>query len=88
MIKTKQEEIREGMEHILKMKEMTKVTRDAILEYQLKFLKSEGVVLKVGGETFASICGYCESLDTCREEHSECDKFRLSTGLTAYEELI
>ena len=43
---TKQEKIREGMEHILKVKEMTKVTRDAILEYQLKFLKSEGMVLK------------------------------------------
>lgn len=40
---TKQEKIREGMETILRMKEMTKVTRDAILEFQLKFLKSEGV---------------------------------------------
>ena len=43
---TRQEKIWKGMEHILKIKEMKKATRDAILEQQLKYLKSEGMVLK------------------------------------------
>ena len=42
----RQQRIREGMERILKIKEMTKATRDTILEMQLKFLKSEGMVLR------------------------------------------
>ena len=43
---TRQEKIWKGMEHILKIKEMKKATRDAILEQQFRYLKSEGMVLK------------------------------------------
>ncbi len=35
-----------GMERILKIKEMKKATRDAILEQQFRYLKSQGMVLK------------------------------------------
>ncbi|KKM70638.1 hypothetical protein LCGC14_1438680 [marine sediment metagenome] len=45
---TNQERIWKGMEHILKIKEMKKATRDAILEQQFRYLKSEGVKF-VGG---------------------------------------
>ncbi len=47
---TRQEKIWKGMEHILKIKEMKKATRDAILEQQFRYLKSEGMVLKVKRE--------------------------------------
>ncbi len=80
---TRQEKIRKGMEAILRMKEMTKVTRDAILEQQLKFLKSEGMVLKVEGE-LPSITNNKGEFKTALEYKKDIIK----ADLTAYEEMM
>ncbi len=51
-------------------------------------LNSKGVMIKVERETMASICGYCEFLDHCKEEHPECNEFKLEAGYGAVESLI
>ncbi len=63
-------------------------TFGSITDEVMKSLHSQGVVIKVERDTFASICGYCEHLDSCQETHSECDKFKLEAGYTAYEPLV
>ena len=46
-----------------------------------------GVVIKVYGDDFSSICGYCEHLESCQETHPECDGFKLEASFTAFESL-
>lgn len=49
---------------------------------------SQGVVIKVERESFASICGYCAELDGCQEAHTECDKFKLEVDYVPTKSLI
>ena len=54
----------------------------------LEYLHDNGVVIKVDKEPTASICGYCEFLDHCKEEHTECNGFKLWAGYVAVEPLV
>jgi len=80
---TKQEEIRHGIAARLEIAYNIGISKkpcdtNRMAESAVEQLASQGVVIQVERELPASICGYCENLDTCLEEHSECDKFRLS----------
>ena len=85
---TEQEEIREGLEGRFRQAGLSTTDARNFAEATLIDLDSQGVVIKVERELTASICGYCEHLDSCFEEHSECDEFRLSAGYSAFEPLI
>ena len=84
------EEIREGMKPFIIAASDGKgiILAEQASYYIMEYLHSQGVVIKVDRELTASICGYCEHLDSCQETHSECDRFKLEAGYEAVESLI
>ena len=64
------------------------ISVDGSYQCLMQRLDGLGVVIKVERETMASICGYCEFLDHCKEEYPECNEFKLEAGYGVFEPLI